>query len=1005
MAAQKSKPKSKRASPRIRVDVGKNLRCAEFVGGDKTTHTTTNTITYGFSAREVEQLIEKVLAFLQAGAMFMPVGPLQDAYQAELNGEKLTFHPGAVQQLMRGKQRTERSYLLGLTLDQHYSIWATLFVPLRAHADVAREALEIRLAYSEIILPRPDAGPESQPHTEVLEDITEAVHKHRAFIILGAAGASKTTTLQKITFDQARLVLGADPSEATAGVPLFVRLSQQREQTPAEFLREAWRHLTAGEVEDALADGRLMVLADGLNELPRDPVVRAQRLREWREFVEENVGRNRFIFSSRERGEYAGELDLPNVRVEPLDSARIMDYLRRWQAESLAPVLANPQTRLGELASNPFYLNLLVTAYHDNARQLENRGQLLDQFAQRLFKREERRARPDWIASSVQASALSQLAFTTQAQGLNLTLEVKTARALTPRSVEVDDASISVKPDTLFNLARAELLLDPSLERDVRFYHQLVQEYFAALELLRRFDEGEDLGRLWAAPRLEQDTPPANVGEWEALPEPPGTGWEVTTILACGLARDPAKLIDVVRLHNPTLAGRCLHEAGITLSDDSPSPDRAFPGQGTRQRAGGGVLRSVRADLLAELYNPTVHLRARLQAGYTLGHIGDPRFEAQVLNGVKVIVPQTVSVSAGQYLIGSEPDETDSFDNEKPQHPIDLPAFAIGQWPVTNAEYACFMEAGGYKDEQWWKTDLAKRWLKGEDVMGGQSTTILRNVKLLQSIPNWKEQLEATGSFSPQALEAYESLITLDEDELKAKLSEQFSNKSRVQPEWWNDSTRNNPSQPVVGITWFEATAYCEWLSTVTGRPYRLPTEAEWEAAARGLASPNKGEGVASLMGVRVYPWGDEWEQTKANTIEGRVLKPSPVGAYTAVGNVGPFGGEDQSGNVWNWTSTLYKPYPYTDDATENPTAEGERVVRGGSWNSYRRFARCAYRSRNVPDRSASTLISVFECVPLAHIPEFCLLASDFCNTGFLWGVWGALFAPHRRNFFNKETL
>lgn len=100
---------------------------------------------------------------------------------------------------------------------------------------------------------------------------------------------------------------------------------------------------------------------------------------------------------------------------------------------------------------------------------------------------------------------------------------------------------------------------------------------------------------------------------------------------------------------------------------------------------------------------------------------------------------------------------------------------------------------------------------------------------------------------------------------------------------------------------------------------------------------------------MRVYPWGNEWDASRANTIEGRVLQPSPVGAYVAAGGVGPFGAEDQAGNVWDWTSTIYRPYPYEQDDRESPAAEGERVVRGGSWSGYRRFARCAYRLRFVP--------------------------------------------------------
>ncbi len=230
--------------------------------------------------------------------------------------------------------------------------------------------------------------------------------------------------------------------------------------------------------------------------------------------------------------------------------------------------------------------------------------------------------------------------------------------------------------------------------------------------------------------------------------------------------------------------------------------------------------------------------------------------------------------------------------------------------------------------------------------MGGQLTGILEFWKFTQSTSDWRTRLERTGNYSPDDLRNADYVAGLSEDELKAEYSKSVSAKSRAQPAYWNDPDRNNPSQPVVGLTWFEARAYCAWLSAVTGRAYRLPTEAEWEAAARGLSSPLQGEGA----GMRVYPWGDEWDPERANTLEGRVLKPSPVGVYAAAGGIGPFKAEDQAGNVWEWTGTLYRAYPYEIDEREDPEAEGERVVRGGSWLDFRWSARCANRGRFVPD-------------------------------------------------------
>jgi formylglycine-generating enzyme required for sulfatase activity len=155
---------------------------------------------------------------------------------------------------------------------------------------------------------------------------------------------------------------------------------------------------------------------------------------------------------------------------------------------------------------------------------------------------------------------------------------------------------------------------------------------------------------------------------------------------------------------------------------------------------------------------------------------------------------------------------------------------------------------------------------------------------------------------------------------------------------------------PVVKVKWHDALAYCRWLSNVTGKSYTLPSEAEWEKAARG---PSTGSG-----GGRKYPWGNDWDASRCNTSESKNGGTTPVGQYSPRGD-SPYGLADMAGNVWEWTRSLWGkdklefkyPYDPKDKRREDLNASNDvgRVVRGGSWLDYAGVARCACRSRDVP--------------------------------------------------------
>jgi formylglycine-generating enzyme required for sulfatase activity len=158
------------------------------------------------------------------------------------------------------------------------------------------------------------------------------------------------------------------------------------------------------------------------------------------------------------------------------------------------------------------------------------------------------------------------------------------------------------------------------------------------------------------------------------------------------------------------------------------------------------------------------------------------------------------------------------------------------------------------------------------------------------------------------------------------------------EPSYWTNKKppEGKETHPVVLVSWEDAYAYCYWLSSVTGKSYLLPSEAEWEKGARG-------------NDARIFPWGDHWDEGLCNTKELGLSDTTPVGAYP--NGASPWGLLDIAGNVWEWTRSLWGDYPYPTDKKgmmqrENLIVPGnpDRVLRGGSFLYDVKFARCAFR-------------------------------------------------------------
>jgi formylglycine-generating enzyme required for sulfatase activity len=273
---------------------------------------------------------------------------------------------------------------------------------------------------------------------------------------------------------------------------------------------------------------------------------------------------------------------------------------------------------------------------------------------------------------------------------------------------------------------------------------------------------------------------------------------------------------------------------------------------------------------------------------------------------------------------------------------------------VTNAEYRCFVDDGGYEDEQWWRGEDALTWLR-------QGLPIQERIDYLR--PRFKlvrERREA--AFEDPMFNGYSAAVrelwltryaNWSDDEIEDVLKSNFGGKKSSQPAQWLDSDFNRPSQPVVGISAYEAEAYARWLGARAGHHLRLPTEAEWEAAARVSAHARWPSGAA------------EPSARHFNHEPTRLRRTSPVGVFPGADT--PSGLVDMVGNVWEWTASDYSATGHSAGALSQ-RIEGTqrlRVLRGGAWLYTARDCRVSFRGGYAPaNRNNNTGFRLVRAAP-----------------------------------------
>ncbi len=742
----------------------------------------------------------------------------------------------------------------------------------------------------------------------------EAVITNRRLVLLGDPGGGKSTFVNYLAYCLAMHALESQakwldhlpswPEKEADALPVIIILRDFARNLPEKLSPSEPSHLwnfigqwlkaknlefAAEPLQEALEQGKALVLLDGLDEVPT--VTQRIFVRDAVTAFIERYPRNRYLITCRILSyqkpvqHHAPDPRLPHLpdfELAKFDEEKINRFIEAWYREladkgvvvrsedvsgltrQLQDAVRRPD--IWRLAPNPLLLTVIGLVHTHKGRLPDARALLYEDAVELLLWRwEQVKAGGQQEATGLRQLLLEanrteadlkrmlwQLAFDVHVQGkdnddqekLAGIGELKLEKALA--ALKDDDRNWARQMIETMKL-RAGLLLEREPEV-FTFPHRTFQEYLAGAHLAAQGEFARQACRLAGQGSLWREAILLAVGRLVFL------SGDTDKPLALAGELCPAQVNDnEVAWRKAWLAGDVLQEIGPNRVADSC--------------LGRDLLSRLQTRLTGLITGGKLAPRERVSTGNTLARLGDLRFRADAWYLPAEPLLGFIEVPKGPFSMGSDP-----------EHELDLPSYFIARYPVTVAQFRAFVEASGYKP-------------------------------------------------------------------------------------WDEDRLSGLANHPVVNVTWYDALAYCDWLTETlkecedTLEPLRgllrsedwritLPSEAQWEKAARGSDG-------------RIYPWGDDADPNRVNYGDTGINDTSAVGCFP--NGVSPYSCLDMAGNTWEWTRSLWgkdwqKPdfnYPYDpQDGREDLSADRGvlRVLRGGAFGDDEAGLRCAFRLRHYPD-------------------------------------------------------